>query len=118
MKHVKLIDENKEPDEIIKYVCKNCNAEMQEPESWELRFLFGMIFLLCALLPGIIFFFKTSPWTCPKCEKREFLTKIYNNGDKEDIEAKPKDEFVFNFVAIAIAIGIILAYIYLNKRSY
>ena len=118
MKQVKLFDENKESDEVVKYKCKNCNTEMEEPEKWGGRTLIGLILLLLWFLPGIIFFFKTSPWICPKCQKRESLTKIYNNGDKEDIEAKPKDEFVFGFVLFIIVFALVVAYYFMNKRSY
>ncbi len=110
-----LLDEKKTEHELHSILCKNCGNE-GPPQKWSARTAIGVIYLLLAgIIPGLIIFISSNPYICPKCDKRDYLIKKYNNGTKEAIKCKTTGEFLA--ISIILLLTIIFIVIY-NISSY
>lgn len=96
----------------ISVKCANCKFK-GTPVKWGARTCLGIFYLFVALIPGIIFFESTNPFICPKCGKRDALSKVFENKVEEKIESKSKEDFL----NIAIPITAVLIFLLLYRLS-
>ena len=109
IKEKTLFSPDKKQDALVMIKCEQCKHE-GEPVKWSTRTGIGVLYILVGLIPALIFFFNTNPYVCPKCEKREYLVKVFNDKTKVGIASKSKQDFLL--IAIAVLAGLIALIIY------
>ena len=94
----KLFDPTKPSGQIISIKCSSCGYE-GAPTKWEHRNILGL-FLITSPLLMLVYFVFTNPYVCSNCRKRNYLTKVWNNGKHVPVGGLSNASFFVVFISL------------------
>ena len=112
-----LYDPQKKPGVLVKIECKKCGYT-GEPHKWSAVWIFGIlyVFTILNLMGLLVYLLVANPYSCSKCNERNQLTKILNNGKRMPIRSLSRKTFLSVSIVGLVLMGLIVLFALLIKQ--